>query len=75
MFPARDAGACVFELINLDFTTLYTAAGQPGLQEFILMGGEPGMIIGTGNQMGTGDPARTAWLKFNANCTALYALL
>ena len=65
-----------FPMINANFATLFSAVGQPTFQQVILMGGEPGMVVGQNAPViGTGDPARTAWLKVNANFSYLYAVL
>jgi hypothetical protein len=65
-----------FPKINANFSALFTAVGQPALQEIILMGGEVGMVIGQNSPViGTGDPARVAFFKVNSNFTYLYALL
>lgn len=60
--------------INANFTALFTSISQELLQEFILLGGEPGMIIGQNSPIiGTGDPGRTIWYKVNQNFQFLYA--
>lgn len=60
--------------INANFTTLFASIGQPTLQQLILLGGEPGMIIGQDSPIiGTGDPGRVIWYKVNQNFAYLYA--
>jgi hypothetical protein len=65
-----------FPMINANFTFLFTFLGTLPLMQVILMGGEPGMIIGQNSPIiGTGDPARVAWLKVNSNFTYLYEVI
>jgi hypothetical protein len=65
-----------FPMINGNFQMLFIFVARPSYQEIILMGGEAGMIIGENAPViGTGDPARTAWQKVNANFTYLYQVL
>src|ERR1700683_1139279 len=73
---AGEASNTAFPKINANFAALFTSVNELGLQEVILMGGEPGMIIGQNSPViGTGDPARVAWFKVNSNFTYLYAVL
>ena len=58
-----------FTKINTNFTALFVAVGQPAFQEVIKMGTEHRPVLGTG------DPARVAWFKVNANFVYLYAVL
>lgn len=74
--PPGTPSNIAFPMINTNFATLFTLVQQPSLREVILMGGEPGMIVGENSPvLGTGDPARTAWLKINVNFSYLYAVL
>lgn len=71
-----DTSLVAFTKINANFAILFALTVSPGFQEVILMGGEPGMIIGQDAPViGTGDPARVAWFKVNQNFTYLYAVL
>ena len=71
---AGESSSTAFPKINANFAALFAFLGS-ALQQVILMGGEVGMIIGTGQIIGTGDPARVAWTKVNNNFTYLYTLI
>lgn len=70
-----DTFPVVFTKINDNFALQFNALGTPNLQQVISLGGEVGMIIGTGQIIGTGDPGRVAFEKINSNFTYLFATL
>jgi hypothetical protein len=70
------SSSLAFPMINANFTFLFSFLGTLPLMQVILMGGEAGMIVGQFSPViGTGDPARVAWLKVNSNFTYLYEVL
>jgi hypothetical protein len=67
---AGETCASAFNKINIAFSVLFSAVSS-SLQEVINLGGG----AGTGQIIGTGDPARVAFVKINNNFTYLYTVL